>query len=35
MGDMVGDQTASQAAKPLKKGEKKYITSSRTVELQS
>jgi hypothetical protein len=31
---MVGDQTADQAAKLLKKGEKK-ITSSGAVELQS
>jgi hypothetical protein len=31
---MVGDQTANQAAKPLKKGEKK-ITSSGTVGLQA
>jgi hypothetical protein len=33
MEEMVGDQTANQAAKPLKKGKK--ITSSGTVELQS
>jgi hypothetical protein len=34
---MVGDQTANQAAKSLKKGKKKRnkITSSGTVELQS
>jgi hypothetical protein len=31
---MVGDQTANQAAKPLKKGENK-ITSSVTVWLQA
>jgi hypothetical protein len=39
MGEMVGDQTANQAAKPLKKGgkkkEKKIITSSGTLELQA
>jgi hypothetical protein len=33
MGQMVGDQTANQAAKPLKNEEKK-ITSSGTVGLQ-
>jgi hypothetical protein len=33
MGEMVGDQTANQTAKPLKKG-KEEITSSGT-ELQS
>jgi hypothetical protein len=27
MGEMVGDQTANQAAKPLKKGEKKKSKS--------
>jgi hypothetical protein len=32
---MVGDQTANQAAKPLKKGGKKKITSSGTAGLQS
>jgi hypothetical protein len=37
MREMVGDQTANQAAKPLKKGKKKRkkITISGTVELQS
>jgi hypothetical protein len=36
MGEMVGDQTANQAPKPLKKGQKeKKITSSGTVELQA
>jgi hypothetical protein len=39
MEEMVDDQTANQAANPLKKGEKKdkkkNITSSGTVELQS
>jgi hypothetical protein len=36
MGEMVGYQTANQAAKPLKKGEKeKKITNSGTVELQA
>jgi hypothetical protein len=36
MGEMVGDQTANQAAKPLKKGEKEKInTSSGTVGLQA
>jgi hypothetical protein len=36
MGEMVCDQTANQAANPLKKGKKeKKITSSGTVELQS
>jgi hypothetical protein len=35
MAEMVGDQTANQAAKPLKKGEKKNPTSFGTVELQS
>jgi hypothetical protein len=34
MGEMVGDQTANQKAKSLKKGKKKP-TSSGTVELQS
>jgi hypothetical protein len=34
MEEMVGDQTANQAANPLKKGEKK-ITSSGTVGLQA
>jgi hypothetical protein len=34
MGEMVGDQTANETAKLLKKGKKK-ITSSGTVELQS
>jgi hypothetical protein len=34
MGEMVGDQTANQAPKPLKKGEKK-ITSSGTVGVQA
>jgi hypothetical protein len=33
MGEMVGDQTANQAANPLKK--RKKFTSSGTVELQS
>jgi hypothetical protein len=33
MVDMVGDQTANQAANPIKQGKK--ITSSGTVELQS
>jgi hypothetical protein len=33
MGEMVGDQTANQTAKPLKRGKK--ITSYGTVELQS
>jgi hypothetical protein len=33
MGEMVGDQTANQTAKPLKK--EKNITSSGRVELQS
>jgi hypothetical protein len=32
MGVMVGDQTVNQAAKPLKKGGKKKITSSGTVQ---
>jgi hypothetical protein len=35
MRDMVDDQTANQAAVPLKKGRKKKITSFGTVELQS
>jgi hypothetical protein len=39
MGAMMGDQTANQAANPLKKGKinnlKKKFTSSETVELQS
>jgi hypothetical protein len=38
MGDMVSNQIANQAAKPLKKGgkkRKKKITSSGTVELQA
>jgi hypothetical protein len=35
MGELVGDQTANQAAKPLKNGGKKKITSSGTVELQA
>jgi hypothetical protein len=39
MGEMVGDQTAIQKAKPLKKGKKQNnnneIISSGTVELQS
>jgi hypothetical protein len=37
MGLMVGDQTANQAAKPLKKGgkKKKKITSSETVGCQA
>jgi hypothetical protein len=37
MGEMAGDQTANQAAKPVKKGEKekKKITSSGTVGLQA
>jgi hypothetical protein len=36
MGEIVGDQTANQAAKSLKKGEKeKKITISGTVELQA
>jgi hypothetical protein len=36
MEEMVGDQTANQAAKPLKKeGREKKITSSGTVGLQS
>jgi hypothetical protein len=36
MREMVGDQTANLAAKPLKKGKKrKKISSSGTVELQS
>jgi hypothetical protein len=35
-GEMVGDQTPNQTAKPLKKGKKKKkITSSGRVELQS
>jgi hypothetical protein len=34
MGEMVGDQIANQATKPLKKGKKK-ITNSGTVEFQS
>jgi hypothetical protein len=34
MGEMVGDQRANQAGKPLKWGEKK-ITSSGTVGLQA
>jgi hypothetical protein len=34
MGEMVGDQTAKQPGKPLKRGEKK-ITSSGTVGLQA
>jgi hypothetical protein len=34
MGKMVGDQTANQAANPLKMAKKK-ITSSETVDLQS
>jgi hypothetical protein len=36
MGEIVGDQTANQAAKPLKKGEKeKKTTTSGTVGLQA
>jgi hypothetical protein len=36
MGEMVGDQTANQAAKHLKRGEKeKSITICGTVELQA
>jgi hypothetical protein len=37
MGEIVGDRTANQAAKPLKKGKKKKkkITHSETVELKS
>jgi hypothetical protein len=36
MGEMVGDQSGNQAAKPFKKGEKeKKITSSVTVGLQA
>jgi hypothetical protein len=37
MGEMLVDQSAKQAAKPLKKGEKekKKITSSGTVGLQA
>jgi hypothetical protein len=37
MGEMMSNQTANQAAKPLKKGEKdeKKITSSGTVALQA
>jgi hypothetical protein len=36
MGEMVGDQTANQAAKPFKKGEKeKKITCSGTVGFQA
>jgi hypothetical protein len=41
MGEMMGDQTVNQAAKPLKKGEKrkkrkrKKITSSGTIGLQA
>jgi hypothetical protein len=34
MGKIMGDQTANQAANPLKKGIKKF-TSSGTVQLQS
>jgi hypothetical protein len=34
MGEMVDDQTANQAGKPLKKGEKKIISSG-TVGLQA
>jgi hypothetical protein len=34
MGEMVGDQTANQGAKPLKKREK-IITSSGTVGVQA
>jgi hypothetical protein len=34
MGEMVGDQTANQTTKPLKKGKKK-ITNSGAVELPS
>jgi hypothetical protein len=36
MGELVSDQTANQAGKPLKKGEKKKkVTSSGTVGLQA
>jgi hypothetical protein len=35
MGETVGDQRAKQDAKPLKKGERKKITSSGTVGLQT
>jgi hypothetical protein len=34
-GEVVDDQTANKTAKPLKKGKKKRITSSGTVEFQS
>jgi hypothetical protein len=34
MGEMLGDQAANQAGKPLKKGEKK-ITSSGTIGFQA
>jgi hypothetical protein len=33
MGEMVNDQTTNHRAKPLKKGKKKEITGSGTVEL--
>jgi hypothetical protein len=35
MGEMVGDQTVNQAAKPLKMAEKKKTTSSGIVGLQA
>jgi hypothetical protein len=35
MGEKVGDQTANQAAKPLKNRETKDITSSGTVGLHT